>query len=195
MRCGDCNLRHTERSGRQQDETKFCHDELGPLAKNTSAKSFVGRTNRQVDERISIGPQCGGLQSHSRIYFTHDCSLSAHCSYRVQTVSLVAPRLHHRRWLLPWHFIRIWHRNIGRHIAGQFIGPRGFAGIVHRRRHFGPRIARRTFLRRLGGLAWRQRGILNRVIAKSGAGHQIATLRLVPMSGREPVIAAVAILT
>jgi hypothetical protein len=32
VRCRDCDLRHTERSRGQQDETKFCHDELGPLA-------------------------------------------------------------------------------------------------------------------------------------------------------------------
>ncbi len=56
------------------------------------------------------------------------------------------------------------HRQFVRYTAGQFFRSRRFAGLLHRRRHLGPRISRRTFLRRLGRLSRLDRGILKRIV-------------------------------
>jgi hypothetical protein len=44
------DLRDTERGRRQQDESKFCHLELRPFAKDYVNKIFVGRLKRRTDE-------------------------------------------------------------------------------------------------------------------------------------------------
>ena len=61
VRCGACE-RHRRNSRRgQQHETKFCHDDLNPR-KNDRQQGWR-------DQRISIGPDCGGPERRAGIYF------------------------------------------------------------------------------------------------------------------------------
>jgi hypothetical protein len=59
--------------------------------------------------------------------------------------------------------LRSAHRQFFRRVARQFLWPRRFAGVLHRRRHFGPGVSRWAFLRRLRRLSRLDRWILLRI--------------------------------
>jgi len=80
--------------------------------------------------------------------------------------------------------------NLFRRAARQFFGLRGFAGLAHRRRDLGLRIAGRNSRRRLGRRARCRGWNLGRLDR-----HHIETLRFSPRSGRVSVTAAAAIFT
>ena len=166
--------------------------------------------NEDSNQRIGIGPDCGGLERQSCFYFKTRNVRRRNCSLRIQTLvsnaaevtSFLAGRQRHpdsrrartrqigrRRIGGGWAW-RSPHRQLLGHLPRQLVRARRSARLAHRRRHVRLRIPRRTFLRRLGRLPGLDRRILQRIDS-----HYIATLRLSPTSGRVPVTAAAAIFT
>ncbi len=60
MRWHACELHRRKSCRGKQHETKFCHDGLGP-------RKIIGK--KIGDQRISVRPDCGGLQRRSCFYF------------------------------------------------------------------------------------------------------------------------------
>jgi hypothetical protein len=70
MRWRASKLHRRQSGGGKQQQTKFCHDGLGPPEK-FSTKVLGNKVCQQdySDQQTSVGPDCGGLQRRVRIYF------------------------------------------------------------------------------------------------------------------------------
>jgi len=175
MRWSACELHRRQSGGGKQYQTKFGHDDPSPwrsLGKNRGSslgnRRSPCRTGEQIcDQRISVRPDCGGLQRLACFYFRGRNVQVRGCSLRIQTV--VSNPMSHcylrhigrgrgRAWIL-----RSSHRQFVGHLARQFLRRWRCAGLTHRRRHLGPWISRRAFLRRLRGAARLDRWILLRI--------------------------------
>jgi hypothetical protein len=181
---GDQLRRRKSGRGKQQ-QAKVCHDGLDPR-KILGRKAWqASLATRRGDQRIDVRPDCGGTQRRTCIYFSMRKAPIRSCSLRIQGMlsnrhfTLSPQRIRCTRiqigpgtyWTV--HSVgrgrgrartfRSSHRQFLRRAARQFVGLWRLAGLPHRRRHLGPRVAGRAFLRRLGRIARRRRRDFGRI--------------------------------
>src|SRR6266566_4566265 len=97
----------------------------------------------------------GSQAASASLFITHSGVPFKPCSYfvcRRFRLSHEAQLLRRRRGVRWARSVRPARRKFVRCVARQLIGSQRFAGLVHRRRHLGPRLSRRIFSRRLGWL-------------------------------------------
>jgi hypothetical protein len=161
MRCGACDLRHRQRSCGKQHKTKVYHDGgprkgswlweggwggiTGPNASAArSTANPLGRNvaGEKVERHVISSPQ---WVAHAFI----------HGSFRRHLQIAISPLLPSRLGGVGCRVgcgrtVRPLRRQLIRHLAGQLVRPRRFAGFVHRRRHLRARVTRRNSRRWFG---------------------------------------------
>jgi hypothetical protein len=197
-------LQRRQSGGGKQQQTKFCHDGVGPrkilgrkvlvgrkvLAERSRQQGLATRFCTRLVIKVAINEQALGrivasfqgvfvfISENAKLHCgsVHDAfrgsfkTVLSHCPCDIsaspnQSGSMCwhASALHIGRSRREARSLRAAHRQFVRYLARQFLGPRRFARILHRRRDLGAGTSRRAFLRRFHRFSGLDRRILLRI--------------------------------